>query len=250
AGTWTILASLPLELLQEILSCHQQSCSAPFLLKNDAKRRVTRVQYQNHSFIVKEFCNDFAWTWHRHGRSTWKNSQRLRGYTAPCLAWLRTNSQKSFLIFTDLGILNLYKKDHHQRENLQDIYAGAGKLLADLHVRGVYHGDTKSTNFVINDLCPWMQQAVLLVDCDQVRFYPKLPDSRRIKNLGQFLATTGVLPAAQKRASIQAFLQAYGRSAKLSIDEINALLEQVNQQIHTGKISETNHREPMDFNMV
>jgi UDP-glucose:(heptosyl)LPS alpha-1,3-glucosyltransferase len=244
---WTMLSSLPLELLQEILACHQKSCSDGSFLKSDAKRRITRVRCRNHSYIVKEFCKDFVWAGHRHGRSAWKNSQRLRGYTAPCLAWLRTKGQKSFLIFSDLGQLNLYKRDHHQREDLQDIYDGAGQLLAELHACGVYHADTKTANFVINDLCPWIDRQVLLVDCDQVRLYRNLPNSRRIKNLGQFLATTGHLPAEQKKTLIQTFLHAYGNHAGLSVDEINALLEQVNQQIHTGKISENNHREKVDF---
>ncbi|MDY0040739.1 MAG: glycosyltransferase family 4 protein, partial [Desulforhabdus sp.] len=194
-GRWTFLARFPLDKLRDILVVHQQICSAGKWLKNDHKRRVTRVHCHGQSFVVKEFCTDYVLNYFNHGRRTWESSQRLRGFTAPCLGWLRDNENRSFLIFADLGEMNLWHESHVQHENLSCIYWAAGQLMAELHGNGIYHADAKTTNFVINDLCPWLPRPTLIIDCDDVRLYRVLPLARRTKNLAQFLATTGVVPA-------------------------------------------------------
>ena len=239
-GRWTFLASFPREQFRELLAAHRRLCAAGQWLKNDLKRRVTRVHWQEKSFIVKEFNPDYAWEYFSHGRRTWESSQRLRGYTAPCLAWLRDRKHHSYLIFADLGEMGLRRSSHLQHDHLPAIYGAAGQLLALLHEEGVYHADTKTTNFIINDLCPWLERPVLLIDCDDVRFYRTLPRARRVKNLAQFLATSGCIPLAQRETLIRPFLDCYQSTAGLSSQQMDALLDQVIAMIDSGRIAERN----------
>ena len=248
-GTWFTLAGMPLSLLESILAGHEQNCSAGRFLKSEPKRRLTRVEHQGHSYIVKEFINEAAWNYYRHGRASWQNSQRLRGYSAPCLAWLKQKrvEPRSFVIFLDLGDLNLHNEKHHRLPNLTEIYAAAGGLLARLHREGLYHADAKSTNFVVNQLCPEMQSPVLLVDSDKVKVYKRLPEKLQIKNLGQFLASTGELPEENQSALCGVFLRAYGESLALSDIEMKQLLQKVNYFIDSGRVSENNCKRPISF---
>lgn len=248
-GTWSILASMPLRLLESILELHKQNCTGGNFLKGESKRRLSRVNHEGRSYIVKEFCLDAPWNCYRHGEASWQNSQRLRGYTAPCLAWLKQKKHTSFVFFLDLGGLNLYGEEHQQRPDLTEIYAGAGGLLAQLHQRGFYHADSKSTNFVVNQLCPEMQSPVLLVDTDKLKVYDSLPRKAQIKNLGQFLASTGNLPSDKQTLLTGIFLQAYAKQLQLNEAEIKLLLQKINQLIDNGGISENNCEKQTVFQM-
>ncbi|NLE55615.1 MAG: glycosyltransferase family 4 protein [Lentisphaerae bacterium] len=246
-GTWTFLANFPLNQLNDILNQHRRHCLDKRCIKNDGKRRVTRVSLGQQSFIVKEFCKDYTWDFFNHGRRTWEFSQRLRNFSAPCLGWFRDRQQRSFLIFVDLGKMNLYSPKHLQHHGLPDLYAAAGKLLADLHGFGVYHADGKTTNYVINDLCPWLERPVALIDCDDVRFYRTLPSALRVKNLAQFLATTGNIPADRRAELIKPFLDGYRSAANFSTAAMATLTQQACAMISSGKITETTCAAPLDF---
>lgn len=246
-GTWTFLANFPLAQLNDILNQHHRHCNEELCLKKDDNQRITRVLLDQQSFIVKEFCKDHARNFLTRGRRAWEFHQRLRNFSAPCLGWFRDQQQRSFLTFIDLGEVQLHHPPQPQHTHLPALYAAAGKLLASMHNHNVYHADTKTSNYVINDLCPWLEQPVALVNCDDVHFYRTLPETRRVKNLAQFLATTGHIPSPRRAELIKPFLEGYRVAANYSTAAMAILAQQACAMISSGKITEITCHAPLDF---
>jgi tRNA A-37 threonylcarbamoyl transferase component Bud32 len=80
-----------------------------------------------------------------------------------------------------------------------------------LHQTGVYHGDLKATNVLVQE------GAFLFVDLDRVRFQEKVPERDRVFNLAQLNAS---LAGPLTRTDRLRFLRAYfGRCASLRREE-------------------------------
>ena len=85
------------------------------------------------------------------------------------------------------------------------------KEIRRLHRTGVYHGDLKATNVLVQD------GTFLFVDLDRVRFSEDVPDRDRIFNLAQLNAS---LTPPLTRTDRLRFLRAYfGRCASLRKQE-------------------------------
>ena len=240
-GEWRLLNGFTLPMAQEVVSRHKQICESGEWLKNDIKRRVSRVTVGDNSFIVKEFCKDHAIPWLNHGHRTWIYSQKLTGLTAPCLAWLHEKSGHGFLIFADLGQIDLFHEEQNGRkDDLPAAYAAAGKILAELHAHGVYHADTKTVNFVINDRLPWMPSPVLIIDCDDVHFHHSISKNHQVKNLVQFLALMGNLSHELITPFAADFKNGYQTTLKLSDTDMATLMAQVAERMKNDKSLENN----------
>ena len=226
---------------QEIIHHHKSQCESGQWLKNDIKRRVSRVIVGDNSFIIKEFCKDHALPCLNHGHRTWTYTQKLTGLTAPCLAWLHDKSGRGFLIFADLGQTDLfYPKQLERTDDLPATYSAAGKILAELHAHGVYHADTKTVNFVINDRLPWLSSPVLIIDCDDVHFHHSISKNHQIKNLAQFLALMGNLPEELRERLAVDFKNGYQQTLKLSDADMATLMAQVTDRMKNDKSLENN----------
>jgi UDP-glucose:(heptosyl)LPS alpha-1,3-glucosyltransferase len=227
-GEWHLLNGFTMPMAQKIIHRHKLLCESEEWLKNDIKRRVTRVIVDDNSFIIKEFCKDHALPCLNHGRRTWTYSQKLTDLTAPCLAWFHDKSGHSFIIFADLGHFDLYHKEQLQRvDELPAAYHRAGGILAELHTHGIYHADTKTVNFVINDRLKWLSSPVLIIDCDDVHFSRSISKSHQIKNLAQFLSLMGNLPEELRSRLAEDFKKGYQETAKLSDMLMSKLMEEV-----------------------
>ena len=227
-GEWHLLNSFTLPTAQAIIQIHKKHCENGTWLKNDIKRRVTRVTFDDNSFIVKEFCKDHTLSCLNHGRRTWTYSQKLTGLTAPCLAWFHENTGHGFLIFADLGHFDLYHEEQLQRvDELPAAYHRAGEILATLHAHGIYHADTKTVNFVINDRLKWLSSPVLIIDCDDVHFQHSISKNHQIKNIAQFLCLMGNLPEELRERLAVDFKKGYQETARLSETDMTNLMKEV-----------------------
>ena len=227
-GEWRLLNGFTLPMAQEIIHRHKSQCESGQWLKNDIKRRVSRVIYNSNSFIIKEFCKDHSLPCLNHGRRTWTYTQKLTGLTAPCLAWLHEKSGRGFLIFADLGQTDLfYPKQLERIDDLPAAYHRAGGILAELHTHGIYHADTKTVNFVINDRLKWLSSPVLIIDCDDVHFQHSISKNHQIKNLAQFLALMGNLPEELRERLAADFKKGYQETARLSETDMANLMKEV-----------------------
>ena len=229
--------------LELILEEHRRQIDASSALKNQAKRAVTRVKTPKGSFIVKEFRP----RWFGHHKALCQEAcdatRLMRGYTPPCTDPISApNSRSAFLVLQDCGAGNFYETAYSQRPNSTLLYHACGALLADLHTSGLYHADTKPTNFVANDLCQnSCNRPVCLVDCDHVtRYQPPVPMSLRIRNAAQFLAGTGKLARMDEKlwhTLLKAFCKGYETHANLNAAEIEQFWHQVRLLIVSpGKI--------------
>lgn len=237
---WSVFHVFPAEALDGILELHHRATNETGLLKNEGKHRVSRVVFQSTRFIVKEYYRERRPVLLRRSRIAWMNSLRLREFTAPCLGYgLNRSNGSSYLVFADIGQDGLYHRGHHSRSDLLLIYRDAGSLMAELHQSGVFHADSKSTNFVINDLCPWVKRRVLMIDCDHVS-YGRLSHRQKVWNLAQFMATTGNLPEVMRDDCVQTFSTGYREQSGLSIVEMEQMLEDANDLIHHSKRLECN----------
>ena len=240
-GVWHLLNGFTLPMAREIISRHKLICENGEWLKNDIKRRVSRVIFDNNSFIVKEFCKDHSIPWLNHGRRTWIYSQKLTGLTAPCLAWFHENTGHGFLIFADLGQIDLYHPEQIQRlDQLPAAYSAAGHILAELHAHGIYHADTKTVNFIINDRLSWLSSPVLIIDCDDVHFHHSISKNHQIKNLAQFLCLMGNLPEELREQLATDFKNGYQQTLKLSEADMTTLMTQVTDRMKNDKSLENN----------
>ncbi len=240
-GEWHLLNGFTLPIAHEIINRHKLLGESGEWLKNDIKRRVSRVILDNNSFIVKEFCKDHAISLLNHGHRTWTYSQKLSGLTAPCLAWLHEQSGHSFLIFADLGQINLNRPEAIiGTDQLPAAYRRAGGILAEFHAHGIYHADTKTVNFVINDRLSWLSSPVLIIDCDDVHFHHTISKNHQIKNIAQFLCTMGHLPKELREQMATEFQNGYQKTLNLSDTDMAALMAQVTDRMKNDKSLENN----------
>jgi len=84
-----------------------------------------------------------------------------------------------------------------------------GRLLGDMHRKGVYHADWKACNFLVEER-PGSKPGIgfLLLDHDRVVFSREVPDHRRVKNLAQLNTS---VPRAVSRTLRMRLLRAYLR---------------------------------------
>jgi tRNA A-37 threonylcarbamoyl transferase component Bud32 len=128
----------------------------------------------------------------------YRNAHRLgvRGVSsARPMAWLRREG-RTYALFEDLS--SLPRLDHlaHRlfragdRTAAMALLAASARWLADLHARGIYHGDLKAVNVLVDETAEG--PVFHLIDTDRVRFFRRGLDERRVtKNLAQLAASIG-----------------------------------------------------------
>lgn len=222
---------------EEIIRLHHQQVASGQALRNLSKRQVSRIAFNGMRYVVKAYLR--RW-WHRllHILPGDTKSQRLlEGFTPPCLADTAQTHLWQFTIYPDAGAFDLYEliKRAPLPSEYASLYAKAGELLARIHQRGVYHGDTKPPNFVINTNLPELPP-VVIVDCDHLIAYRQLPEHRRVFNLAQFIATNDVFPENRPHypECISTFAEAYATTSGFSSTQMNALLTKALQVISSS----------------
>jgi len=192
-GQWHLYHPFALATASAARRAHEENVRAHALLKDDRKRRLSRVVVEGRSYIVKEFLRPGVGPW-RSDRRAWLNLYRLRPYAHPacrCHAWLRQPG-RGFLVLEDVGHENLLKALRRLPPlERRPLLRAAMELIGALHVRGTLPGDMKASNLVCCE--PGDRRGRLcLVDADDVRFAVRLSTAQRARNLAQFLAN---LPA-------------------------------------------------------
>ena len=218
--------------IEDIIALHNEQISQGKALRNLKKRQVTRVLCHGKRYVVKAYLR--RW-WHRllfQAPCNTASVALLEGFTPPCIGDTGRSRPWQYTIYEDAGSQDLYAimRDARLPDGFEKLYASAGDLLAKIHQRGIYHGDTKPPNFVINTALPALPP-VVIVDCDHVIAYGALPDHRRLFNLAQFLATNDIHPDNRDlyTACMSAFSAQYAATSLISLAQMNTLLSQAVQ---------------------
>jgi tRNA A-37 threonylcarbamoyl transferase component Bud32 len=183
-------------------------------IKDDIKRRVSRLQDPaGQSWIVKEYRN--AWwrrlcSWRRPDLICWDATLRLERLTFPVarmLGWLRAGNNHGFIIMEDVG-RNQFRPGLNQlpADEAKTLAAGAGKLLARLHNKKIFHPDFKAANLMLRPEGTGGGR-IFLIDCDQIWFRRPITLAMRRRNLGQFIGDADDQWLAPEL--LQAFLNGY-----------------------------------------
>ncbi|NMA45234.1 MAG: hypothetical protein GX945_01600, partial [Lentisphaerae bacterium] len=226
-GTWRFAGELNVDLADKLVKRHIEDKDISEWLKPSGKRRVSRLSSNNQGYIVKEFAHTLRPLCLRPAGNSWVNSLYLQDLTPPCLAWLSSRQLGDFLIFQDAGTGNFWRGQYDHLDNAIELYAHCAELLAELHNRGIYHGDAKPANFVRNQWITSSARPVLIVDCDYIRQFKQVPLKYQAKNLAQFLAGTGYIRHFVRwTETLTAFIRAYQSSCSLGQHRVDAAMKQ------------------------
>jgi tRNA A-37 threonylcarbamoyl transferase component Bud32 len=143
----------------------------------------------------------------RRGRAGYANAHALevRGFsTARPLAWV-VRGGREFVLYRDLSAFP--RLDHRvraalrsrawDRRRLRDVVAAHAGVAARLHRAGVWHGDWKGCNWLVEERGE--RVAFHLIDTDRVRFARALSWSRRMRNVAQLAASIPVVVTRSDR---------------------------------------------------
>lgn len=216
---------LPVAALDAALAAHDRAVAekGPALLKAGPKSLVTRAP----GAVVKE---RLAPTWRRRlehallpgrARRGYENAHGLevRGFpTAAPLAFVRRGG-RVFTLYRDLAPLP--RLDHRvraalargewSRRRLREVSDAFADLAARLHRRGVWHGDWKACNFLLEER--GLRVAFPLLDTDRLRFRRTISRARRLRNLAQLDAS---LPKVVSRSERLRWFRRYARGSALA----------------------------------
>lgn len=213
-----------LEVLTAALAAHDRAVAAggPAVLKASAKSRVTR----SGGLVVKEALLSTArrrlaaLVAPNRFRAGYENAQRLvvRGVgTAAPVAFLRGRG-RVVTFYEDLGVYP--RLDHRVRDalhtgawdrrRLREVVDASADFVARLHRLGVWHGDLKACNWLVEERGGHV--AFRLVDTDRVRFLPAVDRARRLRNVAQLAAS---IPRAVSRTDRLRWWRRYARGTPL-----------------------------------
>lgn len=186
ALTWACHKNMTFE--QQILELHREAVASGELLRNLAKRKVSRVRLENASYVVKAYRRNILHRIFHIKPHSIAGSVALKGYTPPVLSdFIAGGWQVN--VYPDIGGPDLYDGVALSSARIDEAaaFSEAGALLAKIHARGIFHADAKAPNFVLNRTLEALPP-VLIIDCDRVKVYDALPMEKRAFNLAQFLA--------------------------------------------------------------
>jgi len=199
-----------------LAEAHWRNVSGGLALRNMAKRQVSRVSHDGKSYIVKTYRLGFFRRVLGLRVRSFECLDCLDGLTPRCVID-RIEGNWQFTVFEDAGGSDLFKLDYDEPRNpvTLGLFSDAGRLLAEIHGRNVYHGDTKTPNFVVNENSPALSP-VVIVDCDRLRQYRELPIMRRAFNLAQFIESAPSWhPVESVVSHLMAFCRAYRETSSL-----------------------------------
>ena len=214
-GRWRVALPNDIEILRAAVARHEAAVGEGHLLKDDVKRRLSRVTVGSLALVVKEFRRPGVWRFARD-RQCWLNAHRLARFrvrTASALGWLRTRDGRGLIVFADVGPRSLKDEFHiADARARRRLAAAAGRLLGTLHRRGILPGDFKSSNLIPtggNDADGWPSLA--LIDVDALRFgRHRISDEQCAAGVTQFFSNLEGVATPRDRL---AFLAGHRRTA-------------------------------------
>jgi hypothetical protein len=218
---------IPPETVMAAIDEHQRLCRDGGLLKNDKKRRLSKVLVGGQGLIVKEYRHLSRWGVFSPDQRSWLGANRLGG-ACPCLAWLRFQGNNAYLLFPQVGEEDLFFQDQSQyRPFARELFRGVAGILARLHSARIYHADCKSSNFV----CHRQDDGnfrLSLIDCDDVRCPCRLSPHMRAKNLAQFLGLESKIRDLETRRNLTlGFLRDYAELSGLGLPAVIAMIHDI-----------------------
>jgi len=218
---------IPVETVLAAVEEQRRLCRDGGLLKNDKKRRLSKVEVGGLRLIVKEYRRLSRWGRFSPDQRSWLGANRLVG-ACPCLAWIRFPGESAYLLLEQVGEEDLFFQDKSlYRPFARELFRGAAGMLARLHTAGIYHADCKSSNFVAHRYEDGSFR-LSLVDCDDVRCPWRLSLRMRAKNLAQFLGLEPKIRELEIRRELTiAFLNDYAELSGLGVAQVSAMLPQI-----------------------
>jgi tRNA A-37 threonylcarbamoyl transferase component Bud32 len=232
AGTGWRRRDLPVAELDRLLAAHDRVLAEPgralatrssSVAKAGRKSRVTRhgraVVKEGVSVGLLGRVRDLLRP--RRFAAGYRNAHGLlvRGVaTAAPLAFVRRGG-RSFTLYEDLSALP--RLDHRVRAALRtgewprrrrlEVLDASADAAARLHRRGVWHGDWKGCNWLVEEHAG--RVAFRLIDTDRVRFLPRVSRSRRLRNVAQLAAS---IPVVVTRTDRLRWWRRYARGTPLA----------------------------------
>jgi tRNA A-37 threonylcarbamoyl transferase component Bud32 len=189
------------------LAAHDRAAAAggPAVAKRARKSLVTR----HGDVVVKEAIAPRlrALVSGRRGRAGYANAHALevRGFaTARPLAWVLRGGRE-FVLYRDLS--SFPRLDHRvraalktrewSRRRLREVTTAHADVAARLHRGGVWHGDWKGCNWLVEERGD--RVSFHLIDTDRVRFSRAVSWERRMRNVAQLAASIPVVVSRSDR---------------------------------------------------
>jgi hypothetical protein len=224
-GLWRLMRGFPMKDAQALVSGHHENAAHGRLIQNNGVQRISRVQLSDGSFIVKEFCSPGKKKWKRSDRRSWFCYYRMLATKLPvagCYAWLE-GKESGYLITEDVGPVNLktYLKDAGPSLRVR-MLEHAGKFLAGLHLRGIWHPRTGAAAFQVNSGKPDLP--VILSECDDVCFDVDLSAEMQAQNLAALLES---LPPMVEETERRCVLAAYREEGGLKGEAFHRILQKI-----------------------
>ncbi len=226
-GIWLLRRPFQLETARAALEAHRRCVEHGDLLKDDPKRRLSRVCVGDARFVVKEFRKSPRWygPW-APDRRTWLSLYRMETHALPAPtghAWLRGPDGHGWIVMTDAGRTELTEtlaqtRDRRRRRKLIE---AAARLVAWSHSAGAYQPDFKIANLVPGPGPDAAAMPLVLVDVDAVRFTANVTPRMRRTNLAQVLDSFPATVTASERAR---FLAVYRRETRMDRPQFRELI--------------------------
>ncbi len=219
---------LDIKTAMDIAELHFSNIRSGNAIRNLRNRQVSRVANEKGKFIVKSYhINPFRRLFHCFPFST-DYATLLDGLTPPLMANFAYSFSCQVTITDDAGPMDMFALfgSAPLPPDFRQTYSNAGKLLAIIHARHIFHADAKAPNFVLNQNLPSFPP-VLIIDCDKVREFKELSEDKRVFNLAQFMACHSMkcksnLPLYPE--AIKAFLNAYAHESNIANDEMTRMV--------------------------
>ncbi len=226
-GKWRLLKTFSLTVARQAIDEHRQNVACGKILKDDVKRRLTRVTVKDQRLVVKEFIAPGPWGRLAADCRSWLNTCRLAMGSQPvaaCRGWLRDKEGHAFIVLDDVGELCLpellYRTSVVQCLPLLEV---AVRIIARFHQRQIWHRDLKSTNFVVSGRIGEVQ-TLRVIDTDDVRFGVRIGLVDRAFNLKQFFAA---LEGCIGKKEIRHLVVVYGQECGFSRSCLRLLLKRI-----------------------
>jgi len=226
-GTWLLRRPFSVDTARAALDAHRECVRQGALIKDDAKRRLSRVQVAGTSLVVKEFRKSPRWygPW-APARRAWLSHYRLeiRGLPGPrAHAWLRGPHGCNWIVMEDMGKAELTEilRDTREAVRRRRLIESTARILARTHLARVFQPDFKIANLVPQAPESSPKASLALVDVDAVRFDRTVTPLMRRNNIRQVLDSfpETVTPFERVR-----FLAVYRREIQMDRDRFRDLL--------------------------
>jgi len=228
AGVWRMVKDLNLSDAKKILEKHKKIVSNDpnQLIKNDKKRRLSRVVLNDKSFVVKEFFRIRFKGIFASDRRSWLNAAGLKTIGIPAcryFAWFHSN-KNGYVVMEDLGD-NLIHYELIKLKNNPDILmlllVKLVKIIALLHNSRIVFKDVKTSNFIVGS-----DSTLRLIDLDDVIFNRSPSMKCRLK---AFETIKETMPVELTRLQILRLLTYYRKEAGIKKSQVRWLLKKITE---------------------